>query len=218
MKKEYVLPVCFAAAAHGALLFGFTKPPRSTPLATDDRKYVPFVLPPPEDPPVVVEAERRSPSAPAADVQPLPRSQEPLAQPVVDGPTFTPPSFRPFEKGDIKEIVNLPPGVGKGPGGASWGDIVSTDHLDNSPRTRLQAQPVYPHEARRNGMSGHVMVEFIVDERGRVLDPRVVSATDRVFEEATLRAVAKWQFEPGRRDGKIVRFRMAVPVVFNLNE
>ena len=49
-------------------------------------------------------------------------------------------------------------------------------------------------------------------------DPRVVSSSDRVFEENALRAVAKWQFEPGRRNGQVVRFRMSVPIVFKLNE
>jgi periplasmic protein TonB len=63
-----------------------------------------------------------------------------------------------------------------------------------------------------------VVVEFIVDERGRVIEPRVVRSTNRIFDDATLQAVAKWQFEPGRRDGKIVRFRMSAPVVFSLNE
>jgi protein TonB len=62
------------------------------------------------------------------------------------------------------------------------------------------------------------MVEFLVDESGRVNHPHVVSSSDRVFEEAAVRAVAKWQFEPGRRDGKIVRFRMTVPIVFRLSE
>ena len=55
-------------------------------------------------------------------------------------------------------------------------------------------------------------------EEAAAIDPRVVKSSDRMFEEPTLRAVAKWQFEPGRRAGRIVRFRMAVPVVFNLNE
>ncbi len=63
-----------------------------------------------------------------------------------------------------------------------------------------------------------MLVEFIVEETGRVLDPRVLDSTDRVFEEATLRAVAKWRFEPGTRDGRIVRFRMTVPGVFSLGE
>ena len=65
-------------------------------------------------------------------------------------------------------------------------------------------------------------------EKGKVarLDPiipgidlagEVVESSDRVFEEAAVRAVAKWRFEPGRRDGRVVRFRMAVPIVFALN-
>jgi hypothetical protein len=29
MNDNFFLPICFAAAAHGALLFGFTKTPRS---------------------------------------------------------------------------------------------------------------------------------------------------------------------------------------------
>jgi protein TonB len=58
----------------------------------------------------------------------------------------------------------------------------------------------------------------VVDERGRVIDPRIVRSSERVFEESTLRAISKWQFEPGRRQGKVVRFRMTVPVMFNLHE
>ena len=90
--------------------------------------------------------------------------------------------------------------------------------LDNPPRARFQAAPFYPHAAKHAGMRGEVVVEILVDDHGRVVEPRVVRSSDRVFEEATLKAVAKWQFEPGRRGGKIVSFRMMVPVVFNLSE
>ena len=38
-----------------------------------------------------------------------------------------------------------------------------------------------------------------------------------IFDSATIRSVLKWRFEPGKRNGKIVRFRMAVPVVFKLD-
>ena len=92
------------------------------------------------------------------------------------------------------------------------------DGLDNTPRTRFQPAPHYPPSARSTGLTGEVLVEFTVDESGRVLDPHIVRSSDRMFEEPSLRAVAKWQFEPGRSGGRIVRFRMAVPVVFNLNE
>jgi protein TonB len=59
-------------------------------------------------------------------------------------------------------------------------------------------------------------VEFIVDEHGSVFDAHAVNTTDRVFNDAAVRAVSKWRFEPGTVHGEVVRFRMAVPVVFHL--
>ncbi|MEO5961553.1 MAG: energy transducer TonB, partial [Opitutaceae bacterium] len=66
--------------------------------------------------------------------------------------------------------------------------------------------------------AGEVLVNFMVDEAGRVSEARVVRSSDSVFEEPTLRAVSKWRFEPGRVHGDLVRFRMSVPVVFSLKE
>jgi protein TonB len=110
--------------------------------------------------------------------------------------------------------VGLPGGTGK----SSWSDVMSSVQLDNAPRARFQPTPVYPFEAKHAGITGRVQVDFIVDERGEVQDQRIVNSSNRIFEEATLRAVAKWRFEPGRRQGTIVKFRMTVPVMFNLNE
>jgi protein TonB len=90
--------------------------------------------------------------------------------------------------------------------------------LDKSPSTRFQATPIYPHAAKAQGLNGEVIVEFMVDESGRVHDPHVVSSSDRVFEENALRAVAKWVFEPGKRNNHVVRFRMSVPIIFKLND
>jgi protein TonB len=98
------------------------------------------------------------------------------------------------------------------------GPIFRLGDLDRAPRTRSQIAPVYPFEAKRTGLTGSVNVEFTVDENGRVGDPRIVSSTDRVFEQATIAAVLKWRFEPGTREGRAVRFRMIAPVVFNLND
>jgi protein TonB len=88
--------------------------------------------------------------------------------------------------------------------------------LDNPPRTRSQVAPVYPNEVKVEGKGGEVLIEFIVDETGRVLDAHVVKSSDPRFESATLRAVAKWRFEPGKSNGRPVRFRMVAPVVFSL--
>ncbi len=101
--------------------------------------------------------------------------------------------------------------------GPGKGSIIPSTALDNLPRTRAQLAPAYPDEARRNGRAGEVLVEFIVDENGRVLDPHVMHSNDPIFDAPTLRAVAKWRFEPGRKNGRVVRFRMAVPVAYAVN-
>jgi protein TonB len=53
-----------------------------------------------------------------------------------------------------------------------------------------------------------------VDRDGRVRNAKVLSSTDPAFEGAALSAVKKWKFEPGKRKGQAVRFRMRVPVTF----
>jgi protein TonB len=218
MNKQYILPVCFAAAAHGALLFGFTKNPRPPKIDEPETRLVVCEFPL-EEPIVEVQPDRTDtgPKIPPDAPQPE-RSIEPPPIEVTTGFTITPPPIAPPGVKDLKVIPEFPPGVPGGDGKGPWSDVLSSIHLDNTPRTRYQPPPVYPFEAKREGLVGEVIVEFLVDERGRVIEPRVVRSSNRVFDEPTLRAVAKWQFEPGRRDGKVVRFRMAAPVVFNLNE
>ena len=218
MKREFALPIAFAAALHGAVLFGFSKSPRAAPPPKEDTFICGLTMMPAEPEPLIELADpvpharpRTEPDRPTPLVSPEP--------PVIrSDPTFviTPPvvSVDGIDSGILIEIPAHP----RGPGGEGMGDIISPGLLDNPPRARLQAAPLYPYEAKRDGVRGEVLVEFMVDESGAVVDPRVVHATHRMFEEASVRAVGKWRFEPGRRNGRIVRFRMSVPVVFNLNE
>jgi protein TonB len=222
MNSRYLLPVCFALAAHGALLFGFTKHPRSAKPPEDEFILTPFHLRNvEEDIPTVAPAEGDEPAPTSApDVPPPPRNPEPLlVVEVGNQPRMELPPITRLDRTDMREIPLVGPGVMGERGDMPWGtDILSLDRLDNTPRTRFQAAPVYPFRARRDGIRGEVQVEFVVDESGRVIDPRIIGSSDRMFEEPTLRAVARWQFEPGRRHGKVVKFRMRVPVMFNLNE
>lgn len=56
--------------------------------------------------------------------------------------------------------------------------------------------PDYPFLAYRDGLEGHVKLQFNVDRRGRVRNPRVVEANPaRVFDAAALKALKKWTFD-----------------------
>jgi len=103
-------------------------------------------------------------------------------------------------------------GDGTGPGGQDY----SPDVLDHTPEAVRQSQPIYPINAKNTGENGEVVVTFVVDESGRVLNPHVVSSTDPIFEEPTVRAIGQWRFAPGTVHGIPVRFRMSLPVTFHL--
>jgi protein TonB len=47
-----------------------------------------------------------------------------------------------------------------------------------------------------------------------VENPLVQSSSNPAFEAPALAAVKQWKFEPGKRNGEPVRFRMRVPITF----
>jgi protein TonB len=92
-------------------------------------------------------------------------------------------------------------------------ELFSIADLDQKPRVLYQPSPVLDAKVRKKA-PGTVYVLFVVDQRGRVENPIVQQATDPVFEAPALAAVKQWKFEPGKRNGQPVRFRMRVPITF----
>jgi protein TonB len=219
MERHFGLPIAFAAAIHGAVLFGFTKEPRVKPTAkpTEVSPVIAIRVPEPEPPEIVVADDvskpRGEPEAPQPIASPEPATVNVDAKFVINPPPVS------VDMADLTKILEIPTSTTSGTKGEMFGpDIIPAKFLDNSPRARFQPAPIYPHEGKMQGLRGEVLVEFTVDENGNVIDPRVIHSSNRIFEETSLRAVAKWKFEPGRRDARVVRFRMSVPLVFNLNE
>lgn len=85
--------------------------------------------------------------------------------------------------------------------------------LDQAPRAVFQPSPIVDRELRKK-TPATVYVLFVVDRQGRVENPLVQKSTDALFEKPALAAVKQWKFEPGKRNGEAVRFRMRVPITF----
>lgn len=100
----------------------------------------------------------------------------------------------------------------------SIGKIFNLADLDRIPEPVLQSAPHYPVDLKRAGTTGTVKVQFVVDTDGRVLEAHAVESTHKGFEEAAVSAVSKWRFRAGVRAGKKVNTRMAVPIIFDLEE
>ena len=97
-------------------------------------------------------------------------------------------------------------------------DLFDVANLDQPPVLRVPVQPNYPFEMRRAGISGEVLIEYIVDSNGRVAGAQVVRSSQREFEQPAMQAVMKWQFRPGRKGGRAVNTRVQQVITFNLNE
>jgi protein TonB len=97
-------------------------------------------------------------------------------------------------------------------------EIFDISKLDQVPSARFQARPQYPFEMRRAGISGEVLVDFIVDTNGDVRNAYAVHSSQREFESAAVQAVSKWKFRAGRKNGHAVFTHMQVPIVFTLDQ
>lgn len=218
MDTRFVIPVSVALAVHAlAFLFPKSSAPARVDEPTERNRYVAVDVPPE---PMPMPKEQKPEEAAYGTPDASPRSEETVRTP--DPKDFVQPQQpdRPYTPNLQTKIPVGPPGVPEGiiGGLVNAPTVFNSVSLDHMPRTRVQVAPVYPPEAKSRGLTAEVVVEFIVDEQGQVTAEHVVRSTDRVFEEATLQAVRKWRFEPGKKDGQAVKFRLQVPVVFNLNE
>ena len=74
----------------------------------------------------------------------------------------------------------------------------------------------YPKEAKKLGVQGVVYVQFIVDEKGAVVDPKLIRKLGAGCDEEALRALEKLKFNPGYVQGKPVKARFTLPIRFAL--
>jgi protein TonB len=95
-------------------------------------------------------------------------------------------------------------------------NFVDFNKLDKKPQPRSQAEPVYPYDMKRQGVTGEVTVEFVCDDRGVVQQPFAYSSSRSEFAQPAVDAVAKWRFSPGMKNGRPAATRFRVTVSFTL--
>jgi len=76
---------------------------------------------------------------------------------------------------------------------------------------------VYPKMAREAGISGKVVLEFVVNEKGKPIDIKVLRGIGGGCDEAAIEALKKITFSPGIQRGRPVKVRFVLPVTFKLN-
>jgi periplasmic protein TonB len=99
-------------------------------------------------------------------------------------------------------------------GGASGGSFVPPEPVAHGGGNPL---PPYPRAARRRGLEGKLVLRVTVNAQGRPDVVKVLESSGHaLLDDAAIRAVARWQFQPGRRGTAPVQASIDLPVVFRL--
>ena len=76
----------------------------------------------------------------------------------------------------------------------------------------------YPAICRENNIQGRVLVTFIVNKDGAIVEPEVVKSVNPSLDKEALRVISSMpNWKPGSQRGKPVRVKYTVPVNFRLN-
>jgi protein TonB len=167
------------------------------------------------------------------------RPLEVVIPPPPPPPKQPPEEKKPEEKPELKEkpkpltLSQLELALNPGVGGALEGDfglgfaasapdvveemkIFELFEVDKEPQLLYQAQPLYPARLAREKIGGTVVIQFVVDEHGNVTSPQFKERSSRrELDEAAMASVLKYKFSPGIKDGRPVRVRYEVPIVFD---
>ena len=76
----------------------------------------------------------------------------------------------------------------------------------------------YPKQAMKEGIQGRVAVRFIVEKDGSISDVKPILSVHPLLNKEAVRVVKsmpKWT--PGKQNGKPVRVRFNLPIMFKLN-
>ena len=113
---------------------------------------------------------------------------------------------------DEIKIIETPEGKNGEPVGA-WRKVGGGTI---GPKPRYTPEPEYSEVARDERYQGTLVMEMIVDETGKVKQPRITRPLGMGLDENAVSRVLTWKFDPAQMDGRPVAVLMQLEVSFNL--
>ena len=91
--------------------------------------------------------------------------------------------------------------------------------VNSGPVKRATLAPQYPMDLRMRGIEGRLLVSYTVTELGTVQDITIIQADPpRVFDQAVMRALKRWRFQPAMDNGFPVASRVQDVIIFELED
>ena len=101
-------------------------------------------------------------------------------------------------------------------GQAGKGTVYKPGDGVTAPVIVKQVKPQYTADAMKAKIQGTVRVECVVETNGKVGDVKVIKSLDPGLDQEAVKAVKRWTFKPGKKDGKAVRVRIELELTFTL--
>jgi Ca-activated chloride channel homolog len=83
----------------------------------------------------------------------------------------------------------------------------------------IQKHIIYPEKAKENGIFGRVFVQFVINEKGELVDIKIIRSIDPLLDNEVIRVLKqspKWT--PGKQRGKPVKTTMTIPIEFKITK
>jgi TonB family protein len=131
------------------------------------------------------------------------------------------PGFGPGRKGNIGGNENSPGCCGEG---GSRGNnpnpdpdrVYTSSQVNDRARVLSKPEPQYTEEARRNGITGSVILRVVFSRSGEVTNIRALQSLGGGLTEKAIAAARQIRFVPARKNGQPVSMYMQLEYNFNL--
>lgn len=84
------------------------------------------------------------------------------------------------------------------------------------PKLIKKVAPVYPDEAKKEGIQGVVILEATTDQEGNVIKVKILRSESSLLNQPAVDALRQWKYEPFYVDGKPVGVSFTVTMTFKL--
>lgn len=95
--------------------------------------------------------------------------------------------------------------------------VAITDDI-TPPRLSEVASPLYTPEARKKKIEGAVTLAIVVNQKGDVVDAKVIKGLGYGLDENAVVAVKEWKYKPAEKDGEPIAVKMEVTLDFFLRD
>lgn len=94
-------------------------------------------------------------------------------------------------------------------------EFLEWDQVEGKPEILKKADPYYPELARKQGISGVVLVNVLIDTNGNVEEAEIFKSV-KGLDQAAREAALKFKFTPGKKSDQPVKVKMQIPFKFYL--